>query len=410
MAVRELGVWLDGVHVADLKGPAIGRVSCRYRPEAVEKWTGNVPLLSCSLPLRSGRQNAWAFTTGLLPEGQHRQSMAALAGVTTSNVMGMLDRFGRDVAGAVIISADDPPLREPGVEPYTSDELIQEIATLDEHPLGLHDDSELSIAGLQDKMVLVKIGADGWGRPKNGYPSTHILKVDDRLHRGLVRAEHACLELASTVGLSAPHSQLQQVADTEVLIVERFDRRVNEVGQVNRVHQEDACQALGIDPEHNQRRAKYEAFGGPSLASIAKLLSRWASDPRQELERLLDLVVFTVLIGNADAHGKNVGLLHPRPGTIEMAPLYDQVPTMLWPQLRTDSAMRIGGRSRLPATRLNDVVNEAASWQVPVASASKRVTELAERVRTTLRSEQVNVDTPALAAIAERTERFLSDP
>ena len=61
-------------------------------------------------------------------------------------------------------------------------------------------------------------------------------------------------------------------------------------------------------------------------------------------------------------HGKNLGLLHPSPGVVELAPLYDVVPTMLWPQLKTDAAMHIGGCRRLPDVSLDDVVREASRW------------------------------------------------
>jgi serine/threonine-protein kinase HipA len=408
MAIRKLGVWLDGVRVADIQSSRIGRVACRYRPEALDRWDGNIPLLSCSLPLRTSQLDAWAFTTGLLPEGQHRQSMAALAGVTTSNVIGMLARFGRDVAGAVIVSPDDPPLRDPAVEPYTADELTQEIETLHEHPLGLHDDSELSIAGVQDKMLLVELAPNTWGRPRNGYPSSHILKIDDRFYPGLVRAEHACLELAAIVGVQASSSRLMKVGGSECLIVERFDRRVGESGEISRIHQEDACQAMGIDPESAQRRAKYEAYGGPTLSAVADLFTTWATEPETQLRRLLDLAVFTVVIGNADAHGKNLGLLHPSPGVIELAPLYDLVPTMLWPQLKTDAAMHIGGCRRLPDIGLDDIVREASRWTLQPDLARRRARDLAERVLVALSEDRVDVDSPAVQAISKRTEALLA--
>jgi drug/metabolite transporter (DMT)-like permease len=56
---------------------------------------------------------------------------------------------------------------------------------------------------------------------------------------------------------------------------------------------------------------------------------------------LLERAVFTVVIGDADAHGKNVSLLHPTPGRISLAPLYDTVPTALWPSLRPTAAMLV---------------------------------------------------------------------
>lgn len=64
------------------------------------------------------------------------------------------------------------------------------------------------------------------------------------------------------------------------------------------------------------------------------------------MSRLLGAATFTVLIGNADAHGKNVALLHPSPDRVALAPLYDMVPTVFWPTLRKRAARRTRQHSR----------------------------------------------------------------
>jgi len=407
MKRRNLGVWLDGLLVARLSGTRPGVVQCTYTHEALARWEGNTPLLSCSLPLRSARLNAWAFTTGLLPEGKHRQAMAAIAGVPTHDVLGLLERFGRDVAGAIVISAENLPLRNPAVDPYTQDTLLEAVADLKDHPLGLHDDSELSIAGLADKMLLTEVGPSQFGRPRHGAPSTHILKVDDQVRKGLVRAEHACLQLALAAGLSAASSEIMPIGDTECILVKRFDRAQSHGGVVRRLHQEDACQGVGVDPEINNNQGKYQEFGGPSLAVIAALLDRWAAQPETELLRLVDVLTFTVLIGNADAHGKNLALLHPAPGEIRLAPLYDTVPTTLWPALRTRAAMSIDGKYPLAAISLADIAAEARGWPLSPTRARARAHATAERVHQALREGLVDVDSPALEMIADRTRAFL---
>ena len=68
-----------------------------------------------------------------------------------------------------------------------------------------------------------------------------------------------------------------------------------------RLHQEDACQALGVDLEQLAGRSKYEADGGPGFRSIAALLGKWSNDPQQQLLRLLDALVFTGGIGEHSA-------------------------------------------------------------------------------------------------------------
>src|ERR1700674_2355451 len=109
-----LPVWLDGVQVASLTPTKPWRLRCRYTEAALALAPFGAPLVSCSLPLGTGRLDASIFCSGLLPEGQHRQAMAALAGVAANDTYGMLKRFGRDVAGALIIG--DSTTREGSVE------------------------------------------------------------------------------------------------------------------------------------------------------------------------------------------------------------------------------------------------------------------------------------------------------
>jgi serine/threonine-protein kinase HipA len=230
-----------------------------------------------------------------------------------------------------------------------------------EFPLGAHDDSELSLAGLRDKLLLVDLGNGVWGRPLHGRPSTHILKADDPGHPGLIVAESFCLELARAAGLTTIEQRLETIGGAEHLILSRFDRRARN-GGVDRIHQEDLCQALGIDPDGGRGRAKYEQAGGPTFRQAARLLDSYAADGEREFDRLVAALTFIVLTGNADAHGKNLALLHPTPESVELAPLYDTVPTALWPKLRTDAAMSIGGQVSLPEVTVGDVLREAASW------------------------------------------------
>ncbi len=379
--VNQLSVWLHEEHVATLRRTGPGRVNCEYTAAALSHHPLGIPLLSCSLPLRRTRQPAWAFVTGLLPEGQHRTSMSKKAGVDTLDALGLLDRYGRDVAGALTIAADDPllPDRTPSLVDLSDEDLVEEVATLPAQSLALHDDSELSLAGLEDKLLLVHTPA-GWARPVHGYPSTHILKVDNRVHRGTVLLEHDSLQLARAAGLPAADSRLVTVGDADCIIVERFDRTIAGDGSVQRIHQEDACQALGIDPADQRGRAKYEAHGGPSLSAIADLLSAYSLEPDHEMTTLLQRVAFTVVIGDADAHGKNVSLLHLDPAHITLAPLYDTVPTALWPRLRPTAAMRVGGRDQLPAITSADLLTEARRWGLTHRRAHQALSDVLERL------------------------------
>ena len=377
-------VWLDGEHVATLttKG-APGQVTCRYTPAALERYPMNTPLLSCSLLTSPRPLDGARFFRGLLPEGDHVQALAARANVAAYDTFGLLARYGRDVAGALVI-ADTLEARQGGVVEYSPEGLAEEVANLTENPLGIHDDSELSIAGIQDKLLLVSVGAGRWARPVHGQPSTHILKVEDRRYPGMAEREVGCLHLARAVGLTTIDAETAKYADVPCIIVSRFDREYTADGTVTRrIHQEDACQALDVDIEAHQRRGKYESHGGPTFRQIARQLDLHAVDAVTELTQLAKTVAFTVAIGNADAHGKNLALLHDVPGQVRLAPLYDTVPTLLWPKLRNTAAMTVAGRSALTdpsSLGVETIVTEARTWPLAPATAGSAAVEVLEQL------------------------------
>ena len=112
MAKRDpLGVWFEGTLVAELQPRRPWDLRCAYSPEALARWPGQIPLLSCSLPLQPRLADASVFASGLLPEGQHRLALAAELKVAAHDTHALLSRFGRDVAGALVISATEPDER-----------------------------------------------------------------------------------------------------------------------------------------------------------------------------------------------------------------------------------------------------------------------------------------------------------
>ena len=377
-----LDIRLGGEIIAHLQEARGGRLLCNYTDEVVESSPGGVPLLSCSLLVSAQQLNASGWARGLLPEGDHLARLAAAADVAASDTYGLLKRYGRDVAGAFEIVAGDPPPRTPSFEVYTDESMAEELAGVDDSPLGIYDDSQLSIAGLQDKLLVVRTNAGEWARPRYGYPSTHILKLDNRTHPGLVYAEAACLELARRIDLTNFESWVQRIGDEDVLVVERFDRE-EASHEVQRLHQEDLLQALGIPPEHRRGRAKYQhpgTHGPPSWWHLADLLDSYSVDRDRELGRLFQAMVFNLVIGNADAHAKNLALLLDD-GYVTLSPLYDIVPTQLWPRLRRTLALTIGDKDNPDAIVIDDLVMEAARWSLGEERTRQLANATLERIK-----------------------------
>ena len=392
MPLREpLGVWLHGIRVAELVARGPGAVQCRYTPAARELWPDATPLLSYSLPLGARLADASAFLAGLLPDPEHRGKVAAVHGVAPGDAFALVERLGRDLPGAAVVAHGDPvgrtdaagpssSARAPAAEPYDAGSLADDVAHLAERPLGVRPDTAASIGGRGDKLLLVQLPDGGWGRPVGGYPSTHVLKLEDPRFPGRAAAEAACLAMARALGLTWLEVEHVTVAGRSGLFMPRFDRTLDAEGAVGRLHAEDACQALGKDPEAARGRGRYEKTGGPGLRAVAALLAAHAEDPERELAKLLTAATFTAVVGNADAHGRNLGLLHPRPGVLALAPLYGTVPTTLWSTARSDAAMAVGGRWSLRSVTLDDLEAEGAAWGLGRRKARREAWRTAEGV------------------------------
>jgi serine/threonine-protein kinase HipA len=214
--------------------------------------------------------------------------------------------------------------------------------------------------------------------PLGGAPTTHILKPAIERFKGIVFNESLCMKLAHAIGLHTARTQTGKVEDIDYLLVERYDRTlVKDSGGVEfleRDHQEDFCQALGIVPEN-----KYQAEGGPSLKQCFALLRELSSAPVIDLQRLLDAVIFNFLIGNHDAHGKNFSLLYGR--ETRLAPLYDVLSTAYYPELSRKMAMKIGSEYASDKVLPKDFEQLAEEAGLAKPMVKRRVSELAEEVQ-----------------------------
>ena len=108
----------------------------------------------------------------------------------------------------------------------------------------------------------------------------------------------------------------------------------------------------------------------------------------------------------ADAHGKNYSLLR-REGSVELAPLYDLLSTVAYPDLSPGFAMRVARRATLQELRQGDWDRFAASAGLGAPFVRRRVRELADLALA--RADAVvddlagpELDGNALAGFAER--------
>jgi serine/threonine-protein kinase HipA len=311
----------------------------------VASWLGNPSALPLSirLPLREEKYSddaCRAFFVNLLPEGGVRASIARKLGVSESNDFMLIRLLGGECAGAVSLRPEGAAgPGEGGYTPLRPAELDKRIDHMGQTSLLVsQEDQRLSLAGAQEKLpVFIRDGK--MFSPRGSAPSSHILKPAVPGYADIVENEVFCMRLAPKAGLPAPVVGFWKGRHL-VYRVERYDRERDAAGDLTRIHQEDFCQALGFGPSE-----KYEAEGGPDLARCFGLLTEHGAQPLIDKRRLLQWVVFNFLIGNADAHGKNISMLITRDG-YRLAPFYDVLSTRLYPRLAKKMAMKIGGENR----------------------------------------------------------------
>ena len=305
--------------------------------------------ISVSMPLREepyADATARPFFSGLLPDERARRRLASALGVSPENPFGLLEIIGGECAGALSLLPHGsalPDFASGKVEPLNGEQLSALLGLLRERPLlGGEEGVRLSLAGVQDKLAVCLIDGE-IGLPKDGRPTTHILKPFIEGLEGTVENELFCMKLASRMGLEAPAVSKASAGNTDFILVERYDRIREQDGTILKLHQEDFCQALSVPPE-----LKYEEEGGPGIARSQALIQKHTRRPAADRLGFQKMLIFHYLVGNADAHGKNYALLY-RQGVPDLAPLYDVVCTDAYPRLAKKMAMQIGGRA-LPDT------------------------------------------------------------
>ncbi|ROZ69241.1 HipA domain-containing protein [Ramlibacter sp. WS9] len=275
------------------------------------------------------------FFENLLPEGEALDHAAQTAGTTRSNLVGLLIAIGKETAGALRVTLVDDhaaPATAGGehLREITPAQLSERIRGREDIPFSVWDAKvRLSIAGHQDKIAVYDRGGRWYLVEGGRLASTEIVKPAPMRKQlaTLPANEHLCMQLARRVGLQAAQTRLVHVPEP-VLLVRRFDRVETDAG-VRRLHIVDGCQALGLAVSMKYERAYGDTAEVAHLregASLPKLFSLVDQSPLPAVDRLglLRWAIFQVLIGNTDAHGKNVSFFCDGRG-LRLAPAYDMV-------------------------------------------------------------------------------------
>lgn len=278
----------------------------------------------------------------LLPEGVLLDQLLIKHKLDRGDKWGQLMAVGLDLTGFVSVlpeGSNQEPIGKvtPGQKakkraaihldddalPYTATELV---AYHGKHRL------KMSLSGMQPKVSAV------FSRKEQQFKivetnGSYILKPTPQAFPGAAENEALTMELARQAGIDVPRcGWISAKDDSGVFWIERFDRW----GAANRqrVRCEDACQILDVP-------ASWKYLG--NLETLARMVKERCSNPRLQLVRLFQRVLFCWVTGNGDMHLKNWSLLE-NGKLIELAPAYDLLNTLILTNDDEESALELDGR------------------------------------------------------------------
>ncbi len=282
---------------------------------------------------------AYTYFSNLLPEGKIRKLISARLGVSEENDFMLLKALGEDCAGAFGIYPFESfeKNKEASYKPIKLKEIAKIFYEQPVFYLGLNQtDIRLSLAGAQDKIALY-FDNEQFFLTQNGAASSHILKFPSKDYVHLTENEYFISQLAIDCELKLKPFKLIYEGHFVGLLAERYDRIVDHK-KVERLHQEDFCQAMGISYKN-----KYQEEDGPSFKSSFEFIEAESSNTLEDIEQLLKWIVFNMCVGNCDHHGKNLSLLMTPERKWSLSPFYDLLCTRVYSSISKKQAMSVGG-------------------------------------------------------------------
>jgi serine/threonine-protein kinase HipA len=400
---HSLNVFAGSARVGTLKYESLDE---RFAFEYDAHWRQNTAAFSISPHIEKSGAGASSntvrrFLENLLPEGRALDIVASTNQVSRNNTYGLIRELGRETSGALSFVADGPCTEgEPRRREITREELKQRIDEREEIPFAMWDGRiRMSIAGYQDKLAVYRDGERMY-LVEGALASTHILKPEPTTPRlrMLVANEHFGMSLAMRLGLAAARTSILRVPDP-VLVIERFDR-LRVPNGVRKIHIIDGCQALNLPVSYKYER---NLGSGPDVRDIREGVSfpqlfstvRYTTAKAVTHQALVRWALFQFLLGNSDAHGKNVSFFC-RPEGLALAPFYDLVSVVQYEALDYEMAMGYGDEFHLDQIRAFD-------WALFGAKTNTSRSLLAREMR------RMGTAAPAAAAALATDEVYVGE-
>ncbi|RDU96855.1 HipA domain-containing protein [Trinickia dinghuensis] len=405
MPIRELVAWANGERMG-VVADNDDIWSFTYDPQ----WLASKSAfpMSPAFPLRqepfidgsSNRPVQWFFDN-LLPEEGMRQALAREAKIDGSDAWGLLGYYGRESAGALTLLAPDENEPPGALRPLSFADLETRIIEMPHRPLTADAPKRMSAAGAQPKLLVTMRGQPPvceLFEPEGSAPSMQLLKPDSRSagypHSAI--NEFFCMRLARAVALPVPATHFVRVP-TPCYIVDRFDRDTT-AQPTRRLHVIDAAQLLNFSKDY-----KYD---GANAQRLREAIDRTSTRANTRLE-IFRWAVFNVLVGNGDAHLKNLSFF-VTPLGYRLAPFYDIVSTVVyhtrtyqperadqWPNC--ELTMQVGAARHFADISRQNMLKLAEELGLPGRGAERLLDEMLEvfraRVDETFEAV-VNIATP----------------
>jgi serine/threonine-protein kinase HipA len=327
----------------------------------------HIPLQSEMLVDSSTYRHVQWFFDNLLPEEDARTALFTSMPRKQHDAFNLLQEYGGESAGALTILEPDAQPSRGAVAELSNAQLSQRIADMPQIPLASSSKKKMSLAGAQHKVAVIYESGRLY-EPEGSAISTHILKP---LHQhpeqywATVCNEYVIMRLAGRVGLNVPPVYMPHIPDP-VYIIQRFDRTGTYPSQT-RTHAVDGCQMLGLYPT-----AKYKASDTQSLRKLIEMTGKKALTRL----RIFDWALFNLLVGNTDAHLKNICFLCT-PSGYELSPHYDLLSTLIYVDakgvLDDDLSQAMGSATRVREVRMEHILTFAAEIGVNASAAARRV-------------------------------------
>lgn len=214
----------------------------------------------------------------------------------------------------------------------------------------------------------------GGARPKATIEDANSLWLgkfpakDDRFN--LQRVEFATLDLARRCGLNVTQARLQTVGDSDVLMLQRFDRDHTDKGYL-RYGLVSGLTVLDCGDSHLDR----ERWSYPLLADN---LRRWSDKPEADCAELFRRMIFNAAVTNNDDHPRNHALLRRQKGW-RLSPAYDLVPAPVVSLERRDLALTVGNYGRTAS--IYNLLSQAGRFGLSAEEARAEIDRLVGVVR-----------------------------